>query len=519
MRNIILSILVLLIAASCQKQQAELLLDEAEALMSVYPDSAYQQLQNIDVDKLEAGSEQQARYALLYTRGQYKQSEEVASDSLITLAADYYENHGNEAEKFQSYLYQGIVRYHLSDLPNTTASLHRALAHVSAVDSHYQKGLLYTYLALVNGAQNCLDEEKYAARAYQEYKLGRLDQYSASALTIWAVAKMHAEDYDSCRILFDASIKEAHRLDNKFVMQEAVSGMAQFAILVDSMELAEQLYVALAADHDYTMTVQDLSNLALVYANYYLKDSALSCLRQAEAKLQNINDTIGYFTKAYWTHLYLGDEKTASALRDSLLSSEEQLLYQTLQNKSLSSLNDYTKWQLLLSERDNRYKTVGLIGLFFCLLLLLLAFFAIYREKQTQILLQEQKIKNLQLELGQNAELHISNLAAMKENPLVQNLREMAQQQGTPHVDWQAIDALFEQKLSHFGKALKELVSLNETEWRVCLLLKLGFSPRGIAQLVNRSPEAISSIRRRLYSKVFQKKGTPSDWDTFVESL
>lgn len=519
MRYFFLSILTLLVATSCQHQQADLLLDEAEALMTGYPDSAYQQLQTIDVEKLEAGSEQQARYALLYTRGQYKLSEQVSSDSLITLATDYYENHGNGAEKFMSYLYQGIVRYQISDLSNATVSLHRALAHSNDTDSHYQKGLLYTYLALVNGAQNCLDEEKYAARAYQEYKIGKLDQYSASALTIWAVAKMHAEDYDSCRILFDASIREAHRLDNKFVMQEAVSGMAQFAILVDSMDLAEQLYLALAADRDYTMTVQDLSNFALVYANYNMKDSALSCLRQAEAKLQNINDTIGYYTKAYWTNLYLGDERTASALRDSLLNSEEQLLYQTLQNKSLSSLNDYTKWQLSLSKRDNRYKTVGLIGLFFFLLLLSLSFYAFYREKQTQILLQEQKIKNLQLELGQNAEQHISNLEAMKEDSLVQNLREISQQQTVPHVDWQALDALFEQKIPHFGKALSELVSLNETEWRVCQLLKLGFSPRGIAQLVSRSPEAISSIRRRLYSKVFQKKGTPADWDAFVESL
>lgn len=519
MRKIFLSILVFLAATSCQRQQVDQLLDEAESLMTANIDSAYQQLLSIDVDKLEVGSEQQARYALLYTRGQYKQSEQISSDSLITLATDYYENHGNGEEKFLSYLYQGIVRYQLSDLQNATVSLLRAQAHISNTDSHYQKGLLYTYLALVNGAQNCLDEEKYAARAYQEYKLGKLDQYSASALTIWAVAKMHAEDYDSCRILFDASIKEAHRLDNKFVMQEAVSGMAQFAILVDSMDMAEQLYLALAADRDYTMTVQDLSNFALVYANYNMKDSALSCLRQAEAKLQNLSDSIGFYSKAYMTQLYLGDDKQAVRWKDSLMHSEEQLLYQTLQNKSLSSLNDYTKWQLSLSERDSRYKTVGLIGLFFCLFLLLVSYYAFYREKQTQILLQEQKIKNLQLELGQNAELHNSNLEAMKEDPLVQNLREMAQQQTMPHVDWKALDLLFAQRLSHFGKALNELVSLNETEWRVCQLLKLGFSPRGIAQLVSRSPEAISSTRRRLYSKVFQKKGSPADWDAFVESL
>ena len=33
------------------------------------------------------------------------------------------------------------------------------------------------------------------------------------------------------------------------------------------------------------------------------------------------------------------------------------------------------------------------------------------------------------------------------------------------------------------------------------------------------SKEAITSNRRRLYEKVFGKKGTPKDWDSFILSL
>lgn len=505
--------------ASCRHGEIDRVLDQAESLIVSMPDRAYELLQDIDADELAEGSEAQARYALLYTRGQYKNSDDAASDSLITLAADYYEEHGGMEQKFYAYLYQGIVRYQLGCFSDATGSLYRALANAEHVDNHYPKGLLYTYLALVNGAQNCRDEERYANLAYHEYESGGLEQYAASALTIWAVAKMHTEDYDSCRLLFDASIQEALRLQNDFVLQEAISGMAQYAILVDSMQLAEQLYIDLASDSSYAMTVQDLGNFAIVYANRNLPDSAQSCLKRAEQMCQTLNDTIGYYTKAYWTNLYLDDADKAAQWKDSLVRYQERLLGETLQNKSLSSLNDYKDWQLSLSERDSLHKTLWIAALVFCMACILMAFFAFYRKKQTQVLLQGQKIRNLQLELRQNAEENVSNLALLSEEAMINELRGMASRQDMPHVDWTGIDALFTQRLPHFGKALRDLTLLSDIEWRVCQLLKLGFTPSQIAQLASRSPEAISSIRRRLYAKVFQKKGAPADWDAFIESL
>ena len=508
-----------LIMTSCGHGEYERVLDQAESLIVSVPDKAYGLLKEIDPSQLAEGSELQARYALLYTRGQYKNSDDATSDSLITLAIDYYEEHGGMEQKFYAYLYQGIVRYQLGNFSDATVSLYRALANAEHESSHYHKGLLYTYLALVNGAQNCQDEERYAKLAHHEYEVGGLEQYAASALTIWAVAKMHTEDYDSCRLLFDASIHEALRLQNDFVLQEAISGMAQYAILVDSMALAEQLYIDLAADPSYVMTVQDLGNFAIVYANRNLPDSARSCLSKAQQMCQTLNDTIGFYTKAYWTNLYLDDPDKAAQWKDSLVRYQERLLGETLQNKSLSSLNDYKDWQLSLSERDSLHKTLWIVALVLCMACILMAFFAFYRKKQTQMLLQEQKIRNLQLELRQNAEENTSNLAQLRNETMITELRSMALKQDVPHVDWSAIDALFSQRLPHFGKALRELTPLSDIEWRVCQLLKLGFSPSQIAQLASRSPEAISSIRRRLYVKVFQKKGSPADWDAFIESL
>ena len=62
------------------------------------------------------------------------------------------------------------------------------------------------------------------------------------------------------------------------------------------------------------------------------------------------------------------------------------------------------------------------------------------------------------------------------------------------------------QKQLHTTKISKNLLSNN-------------ISPIDIAKLTMHSKEAITSNRRRLYEKVFGKKGTPKDWDSFILSL
>lgn len=42
---------------------------------------------------------------------------------------------------------------------------------------------------------------------------------------------------------------------------------------------------------------------------------------------------------------------------------------------------------------------------------------------------------------------------------------------------------------------------------------------KDIATVLYKTPNAISSIRARLYQKVFLKKGKATDWDDFIMTL
>jgi len=70
-----------------------------------------------------------------------------------------------------------------------------------------------------------------------------------------------------------------------------------------------------------------------------------------------------------------------------------------------------------------------------------------------------------------------------------------------------------------FLRQLQEFCRLTPQERRVCLLLKAGVAPAGIAQLTAHTKQSVTNTRARLYRKAFGRPGSPSEWDEFIQSL
>jgi len=71
----------------------------------------------------------------------------------------------------------------------------------------------------------------------------------------------------------------------------------------------------------------------------------------------------------------------------------------------------------------------------------------------------------------------------------------------------------------NFKENVYAIYPMSPLEYNICLLLKMKISATNIAFLTCHSKESISSIRRRLYKKAFNKDGSPSDWDAIISSL
>ena len=514
---IIICVLSLL---SCVDNTHEDALHQAEALMEDERyEEAYALLDSIDGGQFHPGSRQQARYALLYTKAQYKNYIDSDNDSLISLAVDYAEAHGDKTDKFYAYLYQGIVRYLLNDYSEASVSLIRALANADDVEDHYSRGQMFAYLAMVNGLQQCSDEDYYAQKAYQEDLEGNLPIYAVSSMAAKAVAKLHMEDFDSARFWLDTCIIAATRISDFFDLRQAKMTKANYYILVDSVSMAEQLYQELLSDKNYCLSVADYGNLAYLAVLQGYEDLVVDYMSLARKLVQTTNDQITYWSKALRVSQRLSDYKQLSVIQDSLLSMQNACLNQALLHTSLATQRDYVEWQLHITKENDLRKKYFIVSLVICLFIICFFFIQNNTKQKVQIQLQSEKIEKYQLLIKQHEEDIANNLQIIRSSEVVAEIKGLLVNSGIPRVDWDRLYVLFCEKLPFFEKALRELAPLTEIEWRTCMLLKLGFLPGQIAFLLNKSAEGVSSIRRRLYSKVFHEKGKAADWDKFIDSM
>lgn len=85
--------------------------------------------------------------------------------------------------------------------------------------------------------------------------------------------------------------------------------------------------------------------------------------------------------------------------------------------------------------------------------------------------------------------------------------------------EWNEMETQLKKIYPGFTSQLRNLYPMSELEYQTCLLIKLRIAPRDIAAVMSRDMSTISTVRSRLYQKVFGKKGGSKEWDGFVLSI
>ena len=60
---------------------------------------------------------------------------------------------------------------------------------------------------------------------------------------------------------------------------------------------------------------------------------------------------------------------------------------------------------------------------------------------------------------------------------------------------------------------------MSDVEYHPCLLVKLRITTKVLAAVLARVANNISSLRKRLYKKVFGREGGAKEWDDFILSI
>lgn len=85
--------------------------------------------------------------------------------------------------------------------------------------------------------------------------------------------------------------------------------------------------------------------------------------------------------------------------------------------------------------------------------------------------------------------------------------------------DWKKIEAGLLKAYPTFKEKLFTLYPLSDTEYRICMLIKMEVSPSNISKLMACSNSAVTQNRLRMQQKVFDGEGAAKDWDNFILSL
>jgi hypothetical protein len=147
--------------------------------------------------------------------------------------------------------------------------------------------------------------------------------------------------------------------------------------------------------------------------------------------------------------------------------------------------------------------------------------YAVNRRRRQQLQLQLQQIQEVQSDRPQAVRQAIKSVetAFFASDEYLALQRRITTGQRLKEDDWNGIESLIRKVYPGFSSQLRGLYAMSELEYQVCLLVKLRIAPSDIAAVLARDVSTISTVRSRLYKKVFSQKGGAKEWDEFIMSI
>lgn len=577
--KVIFLLLIIMLLASCAgNRKYDDLMQRADSIMNVNDDSAKVAIRMLDGVKpqlLEFSKAQKMRYELLRHKAMNKACITFTSDSVMKEVVDYYDHHGSANERMLANYVLGCVYRDLHEAPMALEYYNKATeqADTTAADCDYgtlyrvysQMGFLFSKQYLLYQELNAFDKaEKYAYLAkdtlnaiinYQNQGevydfLGKKDSAIAINLQAAKLFKKHGNDY-AAAIAFGCNYNYYIEKKDSINAKKAFEAYNSTGYEGNSEYEDSKAYV-LCLKGTYYMFVnkQDSAydNLSLSYKickSYSIKAATTKALAQYYAKVNQPAMAMKY------------------ALQSSEYNDSDLIGARKTQLQQVQAMYDYSRNQEIAknaeqkAERSTRMNYMIVLS---CLMLFLLLSY-IYRKqiaiKKKKIavskLLYEDsllKLKRLQDERAKlvaendnklaqvimEKENTISKLKAeithiqeryslssvsdadliLKDSSIYKKIKfiEVHPKEKMCEEDWKELADTIEKVVPNFIPVLKN--KLNDKDYQICLLVRLGFSTSLVARLLELSDAAISKSRKTMLKKLCGKVGKPKEFDEYI---
>ena len=577
--RLLFPILLLMCICACTNKPYPQSLRVAESLIHNNPDSAVILLEELKRSMAFEPQATQMYYQLLTIKAKDKAYITHTSDSLIKTVVKYYEERKDRERLPETYYYAGRVYRDLGDAPQALEYLQKAIESTKDCTDYRlisriysQTGTLYLYQDTYDQAlevfrkayQYCLSDKDSIGMVYSLRDIGRTFttlNCADSALYYYKGALNYAEQIHNNHLVgvVQAELSglyiqlemypeafTAIQCSNKYIKGHNIAPF--YAILADYYYYTNQLD---SATFYYTQTAS--------FDDLYQKQGSYKGLGNIARKKGQYKEAMEYFDK----YLICTDSIKDITNTETIRKMQSLYNYQ-LKEKENSRLQhqaaNYKLWNILLI-----FSLLSLVFLF-------IAYHQFRKKKEQQQLVKQERIKQIQKERYAQSNTYLEkNKEQIKEVELslhkaeiekdqlrqdllkaqksliektneqitvtqrVQKQSELALKhsdiykkfhfavQGSDEKigndDWKELMCAVDEAYNQFTTRLLELYPMKTIEIQVCVLIKIGLSPAQIAFITIRSRQAISSIRKRLYSKVMGKDGTPEQWDIFISTF
>ena len=577
--KVIFLLLIIMILTSCAgNRKYDDLMQRADSIMNVNDDSAKVAIRMLDGVKSqlpEFTQAQKMRYELLRHKAMNKACITFTSDSVMKEVVDYYDHHGSANERMLANYVLGCVYRDMHEAPMALEYYNKATeqADTTAADCDYgtlyrvysQMGFLFSKQYLLYQELNAFDKaEKYAYLAKDTFNaivnyqnqgevyafLGKKDSVIAINLQAAKLFKKHGNDY-AAAIAFGCNYNYYIEKKDSINAKKAFEAYNSTGYEGNSNYEDAKAYVLYQKGTYYLfVNKQDSAydNLSLSFKmckSYSIKAAATKALAQYYAKVNQPAMAMKY------------------ALQSSEYNDSDLIGARKTQLQQVQAMYDYSRNQEIAknaeqkAERSTRMNYMIVLS---CLMLFLLLSY-IYRKqiaiKKKKIavskLLYEDsllKLKRLQDErailVAENdnklaqvimeKENTISKLKAeithiqeryslssvsdadliLKDSSIYKKIKfiEVHPKEKMCEEDWKVLADTIEEVVPNFIPVLKN--KLNDKDYQICLLVRLGFSTSLVARLLGLSDAAISKSRKTMLKKICRKEGKPKEFDEYI---
>lgn len=568
----------MLLASCAGNRKYDDLMQRADSIMNVNDDSAKVAIRMLDGVKSqlpEFTQAQKMRYELLRHKAMNKACITFTSDSVMKEVVDYYEDHGSANQRMLANYVLGCVYRDMHEVPLALEYYNKATeqADTTAADCDYgtlyrvysQMGFLFSKQYLPYQLLDAFGKaEKYAYLAkdtlnaiinYQNK--GDAYDYLGKKKSVVAINLRSANMFKRIGDNYNAAIALGCNYSYYIEKQDSVNAKKAFEAYFSTgyegnLEYEDSKAYVLCQKGKYYMFTGQLDS-----ACYILQQSLKFC-KSFSNKAATTKALAHYYAKVNQPSLAMKYALQSSEYNDSSLMEARKNQLQQMQ-----AMYDYGRNQeiaRMAEQKATRSTQMNYMVVFACVILLLFLSY-IYRKqlvlKKKRIavskLLYEDSLLKLKRLQDEKAKLVAENdnklfqVIMEKENTIdklkaeisdiqdkysltsVSNVEltlmdssickkikfiEVHPRKKMSDEDWKELADTVEKTIPNFIPRLKN--KLNDKDYQICLLIRLGFTTSLIARLLGLSDAAISKSRKTMLKKLCGKIGKPKDFDKYV---